>query len=305
MKYDDVIEAFFQPSPAGVEPAPTEGASPARRLRDALEPIAMHSVWSRGTNERLAALGHDFMTGYTCSRAGLMGEPDPGVVAAAFAVFEPSMIAGVYEAGRAACDRDTLLTARAEATTASLAEVLSGADMAMVEKVGSALKGAVDNASGVGRPLFSGLQNQPWPTDPIGQLWRATEQFREHRGDSHVAVCTAAGLDPVEMNVLTELWLGIPLGDYSGTRGWDEKQLAAATGRLSSNGWVSDNLISADGKAYRDGLEVQTDQLQQSILDAVSAQTDLDEAITALAGWSQQCIEAKAFPPNAFKRAAG
>jgi len=305
MEYDEVIAAFFQPSPAGVEPAPTQQASPARRLRDALEPIAMHSVWSRQNNERLAELGHDFMSAYACSRAGLMGEPEPGVVAAAFAVFEPSMIAGVYETGRALCDRDTLLATRTEATTASLTAALDGADMAQVEKVGGALKQAVDGVSGVGKPLFSGLQNQPWPTDPVGQLWRATEQFREHRGDSHVAVCTAAGLDPVEMNVLTELWLGIPLGEYSGTRGWDEATLAAATDRLRGKGWVEGDVISAAGKSYRDGLETQTDQLQQPIMDALTGQVDLDDAVSSLAAWSQQCIDAKAFPPNAFKRAAG
>ena len=86
MKYDEVIAAAFDPSPEGVEPKPTLDASPARRLRDALEPIAMHSVWSRQVNERLSGLGHDFMTGYVCCRAALMGTPDPGVVAAAFAV---------------------------------------------------------------------------------------------------------------------------------------------------------------------------------------------------------------------------
>ena len=31
-----------------------------------------------------------------------------------------------------------------------------------------------------------------------------------HRGDSHVAAAAAAGLDPVELNILTELWIGMP-----------------------------------------------------------------------------------------------
>lgn len=303
MEYDDVIAAAFDPTPQAVEPGPTIDASPARRLRDALEPIAMHSVWSRGVNERLATLGHNFMTGYVCSRASLMGMPDAGVVTAAFAVFEPNMLGGVYEAGRAVCDRDTLLAARTESTTASLSAALDGIDQGEIEAVASMMKDAVGGAPGVGRPLFSGLQNQPWPTDPVAQLWRACEQFREHRGDSHVAVCVAAGLDAVEMNVLTELWLGMPFGSYSASRGWDEAALAAAADRLAGQGWISDGAVTAAGRQYRDKIEEQTDALQRSIVESLG--DDLDAGVAQLADWSQRCIDAKAFPPNAFKRAAG
>ncbi len=54
--------------------------------------------------------------------------------------------------------------------------------------------------------------------------------FREHRGDGHLAACVAAGLDQVEMNVLTELWLDYPAGEYSGTRGFPHERVAAAVG---------------------------------------------------------------------------
>ena len=303
MQYDEVVATAFQPSPQGLEPTPTLHASPARRLRDALEPIAMHSVWSRGVNERLAGLGHNFRTGYVCSRAALMGAPDPGVVGATFAVFEPNMIGGIYEASRSICDRDTLLAARTESVDTSLGAVLSHVDPSAIATVTAALRKAVEDAPGVGRPLFSGLQNQPWPTSAVAQLWRACEQFREHRGDSHVAVCVAAGLDAVEMNVLTELWLGMPFGEYSASRGWDEVTLAAAAARLADYGWVADNTITAAGTAYRDDLEHRTDVLQQSIIDSLGA--ELDDIVVHLADWSQRCVEAKAFPPNAFKRAAG
>ena len=62
----------------GVVPAPVVGAGPARRLRDAIEPIAMHAVWARRTNERLAGLGLDFLGGYVWGRAAALGEPDAG-----------------------------------------------------------------------------------------------------------------------------------------------------------------------------------------------------------------------------------
>ena len=112
MQYDEVVAALFQPSPAGAVPPPVVGAGPARRLRDAIEPIAMHAVWARRTNERLAGLGLDFLGGYVWGRAVALGEPDAGVVVASFGVFEPGMLTATYEQARAACARDALLTAR-------------------------------------------------------------------------------------------------------------------------------------------------------------------------------------------------
>jgi len=300
MQYDEVIAAMFVPSPPGAESPATVEASPARRVRDAIEPIAMHSVWSRGTNERLAKLGHDFMTGYVCSRAGLLGDPTPGAVVAAFAVFEPNMLTGAYEAGRNLCDRDTLLAARDESTIESLSTVLDGID---VEPVAQQLRAAVEAGSGIGRPLFSGLRDLEWPESQVGQLWRASELFREHRGDSHVAACVAAGLDPVEMNILTELYVGMAITTYSASRAWPEKALAAGVERLSDRGFVSDGGLTEAGQAFRDDLESATDQMQQPILDALGP--NVESVVEATTKWSQMCIDAKAFPPDVGKRAAG
>ena len=201
MNYESVVAASFQASPPDAVSTPTVQASPARRLRDAIEPIAMHSVWSRATNERLAEMDLDFLTGYVWGRAAALGEPDAGVVVAAFAVFEPGLVRDAYEQGRRACPRDRLLAARTDATVASLLETLEGADVTPVADV---LKRAVSVADGTGRPLFSGLAGQPWPADPVGRLWRACELVREHRGDSHVAACISRGLGPVDMNILTD-----------------------------------------------------------------------------------------------------
>ena len=86
MDYADVVATFCGPRPAGTPlPGVVRAGGPARRLRDACEPLAMHAVWNRRTNERLAALGLDFLTGYVGGRAASLGEPSPPVVAAAFA----------------------------------------------------------------------------------------------------------------------------------------------------------------------------------------------------------------------------
>lgn len=300
MEYDDVIAAMFEASPAEAVSPPTVDSSPARRIRDAIEPIAMHSVWARATNERLAESGHNFMTAYVCSRAALLGDPTPGVVASSFAVFEPNMITGVFAAGKELCGRDALLHARDEATIDSLSQVLDGQDVAAVAAL---VRRGIEAASGTGRPLFSGLRDQQWPASPVGELWRASELYREHRGDSHVAACVAAGLDPIEMNVMTELFVGMDLGTYSASRGWDETALQGAAQRLQDRGLLDQRQLSEAGVAFRAAIEDQTDIAQQSIVDAIGS--DLDTVVDATQRWSQLCIDAQAFPPNVFKRAAG
>jgi Helix-turn-helix family len=300
MDYDAVIEVFFQPSPPGMVPAPVAAASPARRLRDALEPIAMHSVWSRTTNECLAELGLDFLGAYVWGRAAALGEPDAGVVVSSFAVFEPRMLTSTYGQARSVCPRATMLSARAEATIESLGAALGDAD---VTPVADRLAAAVMAADVTGRPLFAGLARQPWPDEPIGRLWRACELAREHRGDSHVAASIARGLDPITMNVLTELWVGFPLGGYTATRGWSAVQIEQTAASLRAAGLIESDQLTAAGLRARDELEATTDALEQPIVEALGA--DLDAVTDQLAHWSELCIAAQALPPDAFKRAAG
>ena len=76
MDYADAVTVFFvsRPDDIALPAAVTEG-SPARRLRDACEPVAMHAVWSRTVHERLAELGLDFLSGYVGARAASLGDP--------------------------------------------------------------------------------------------------------------------------------------------------------------------------------------------------------------------------------------
>jgi hypothetical protein len=301
MDYDDAVAAFFGPRPADtLVPEVVRSGSPARRLRDACEPLAMHAVWNRRTNERLAALGLDFLTGYVGGRAASLGDPTPSVVVAAFAWFEPALLAGLYEAARSATPREQLLSVRDAATAASLAEVLAGDDPA---EVADLLADAAEGAEGAGRPLFSGLRGRGRPGDPFQRLWWACDLVREHRGDSHVAVANAAGLGPVEMNVLTECWLGMPPLSYTASRGWPEAAMGAAVEGLQERGWLRDGTLTDAGRAARRGIEDRTDAAEQAIVTALGGR--LDDVCARLDGWSQRCIAAGAFPTDILKRAAG
>lgn len=302
MDYREALALFFAPSPPeAIEPQIVQHAGAARRLRDALEPIAMHAVWCAHTNERLAAAyGLDFLGSYVWGRASALGDPAPAVVVAAFAVFEPNLITGVYRDARTKVGWADLVATRDRATADSLRETLGDVDTAGVT---AALRRGIDAADGAGRPMFAGLAGRSWPEDRYGQLWRACDIMREHRGDSHVAAFVAAGMDGVEMNVLTEVWLGMPLFSYSATRGWSAGELGAAVDRLRSRGLLDGEKLSTEGQQVRAAIEARTDQAQRRVIDAIGS--DLDAVVGQLATWSAALVAAGAFPPSLHKRAAG
>jgi hypothetical protein len=155
----------------------------------------------------------------------------------------------------------------------------------------------------MGRPLFSGLRGRGRPGDPFQRLWWACDLVREHRGDSHVAVANAAGLGPVEMNVLTECWVGMPLLSYTATRGWSEAEMRAAVDGLEARGWLGDGALTDAGRVARADLEDRTDAAEQAIVTGLGGR--LDEVCARLDDWSERCIAAGAFPADILKRAAG
>jgi len=81
MKYGDIAAIFLAPLADTID-APDVTATPARRLRDALEPIATQGWWSPQAGARLDALGVDFLPGYVWGRAAALGSPTASVVAA-------------------------------------------------------------------------------------------------------------------------------------------------------------------------------------------------------------------------------
>jgi len=53
--YAEAVTVFFEPRREGTAlPVAVAEGGPARRLRDACEPVAMHAVWSQTVNERRA-----------------------------------------------------------------------------------------------------------------------------------------------------------------------------------------------------------------------------------------------------------
>ena len=111
------------PDGAGRRPG-RDSATPARRLRDALEPLAMVTVWSEPAADQAAAAGLDFLAGYVGGRASVLGDVPGTVVASTFAVFEPNLAGGLWDQARASCSVAQLQQGRERAGTEALRAAL-------------------------------------------------------------------------------------------------------------------------------------------------------------------------------------
>jgi hypothetical protein len=300
--YETAVATFFAPPPPGTEPPPASlRASGARRLRDAIEPIATQGIWAREVNERCADLGLDFLGTYVWGRAASLGTPPPALVTATFGVFAPALVESVFAGAAATADRDAVLAAREAGAVASLRRVLGEPDG--IAELTALLRRGLAGAHLVARPLYAALAALPVPADPWGALWRVCELLREHRGDAHLAVCLSAGLDPVRMNVLTELTCGMTLGSYTASRGWSPEEIGAAVATLTDDGLLADGALTEAGEELRAVLEDMTDDAEDAVVAGIGE--DLEDVLARLADLSGDLIEAGAFPADPAKRAAG
>ena len=100
-------------------------------------------------------------------------------------------------------------------------------------------------------------------------------------------MANAAGLGPIEMNVLTECWVGMPLLSYTATRGWPEAAM-----RRPWTGWKPaagcGRHPDRAGRAARASLEDRTDAAEQPIVAALGSR--LDEVCARLDDWGARCM---------------
>ena len=281
----------------------------ARRLRDLVEPLAAGIYFAPEAHRAYAGLGFgpspvtvggvEMPDGaaYFTSRGACMGRVPGEVVASAFGVFNPSAVVPAVTHGWSLTDPEAILSARLEGARGSLARMI-GPDPDGVARATGILRRAAEAADVGGHALYAGLLSLGWPGDPVGDLWRAADLVREHRGDSHIAAWLAAGLDGVEIGLVTELWWGLPPRSYIRTRAWSDDQMDAALERLRSIGWVdASGGLSATGRAGREEIESATDAAERKILEAIG--DDLAELDGVLGPWGKAIVTAGGYPAGA------
>jgi hypothetical protein len=262
-----------------------------RALRDVCEPIGANVYFAPEAHQRYAALGlAGYGPGYFCSRGASLGRPSGQVVTAAFGVFSSAVVVPSVEEGWSKTEPGPLLQARYEGATASLRRLLGAPDPVQVARAVELLLRGLEAAEGAGHALYSGLRGLPFPDEPLGQLWRCCDMVREHRGDSHIAVWTRAMLHPVEIQLMSELQLNIPLKTYSATRGWTVAQMDEAIAGMRAKGWMDReaDTFSPDGRALRERIEAETDDMEVRIVDAIGE--SLDELLAILRPWAAAIV---------------
>jgi len=269
--------------------------SVSRRLRDLVEPVAANVYFAPEAQNAYQDLGLDYLSGYFCSRGGCMGQVPGEVVVAAFGVFNPAIVIPAVQEGWAKTDAPTILEARRRGATESLRRIL-GDEPAGIERATELLRRAGNAATGEGRALFSGLRSLGFPGDPIGDLWRAADLVREHRGDSHVVAWVAAGVDAVQATLLTELWWRLPLNSYVRTRGWSAEEVDAALARLRDRGVIKGDEFTPEGEELRASIEAATDAQERPIVEALG--DDADELFDILPPYADAILAAGGYPSD-------
>ncbi len=237
----------------------------ARKTWRTLEPYHGLVYFCPEATDAYATLGITGFDGYFASRSAAFGAASPELVRATFFNFHPSVVHHALPAVWEHATPDAVQAARRAAIDAALArltgDVLSGPHLdSAVELARPAYQAVGDSIAG--RPLAAAHLALPWPDEPRVALWHAITVLREHRGDGHIACLTEAGIDGCEALVLHAAMGEIPRAGLQGTRQWPDDEWQAAVDRLASRGLVDGAGAFTDvGRAWRQGIEVRTDQL--------------------------------------------
>lgn len=153
-------------------------------------------MFAEGTVARGQELGLDGLSFYGLGRFGVLGGVEPDVVASAAFFFEPSMVAGVWNAARQKVDPLECARAYSEACAAWGRERIGAVDgLDEFTSLAERVAGAADVR---GLALFAGWRSQPLADDAPGRAMQLVNVLRELRGGANGLATRVAGLTPAE-----------------------------------------------------------------------------------------------------------
>ncbi len=185
------------PSPRSL---PDELANYAARVGEPIRSLGGAFMLDPATIAAGQGLGLDFPISYGLGRGGVLGDVHADVVIAAFVFFEPSVVQGIWEAGR-------LVVAPAAAAEgfAESCRVWGRTNLSSVEgldELCGLAERVVTAASVPGLPLFAAWRAVPLPGDLPARAAQLCHVLREHRGGCHAIGVLASGLHPLEALVV-------------------------------------------------------------------------------------------------------
>jgi len=282
-----------------------ELSAKARKLATVIEPFAAQVYFSPECHAGYADLGFGPSPGdrngvaqpdgpaYFCSRGSLLGQAPGELVASAFAVFNPSVVAPAVTLGWSITDAKTIEQARTDGAIAQLIRILGPAPEG-IERLLDLLGQASASLPVAGKPLYAGVLAQEVPSSPIGAAWRFADRLREFRGDAHTASWTSAGFDAIEIGLLTELYWSMPLKTYVRSRAWSHAELDDGIRRLEERGLVRDGSFTERGKEEREAVERSTDRHCRPVIESLGE--EFDSVIELLAPMGRQIRAQHGYP---------
>jgi hypothetical protein len=267
-------------------------AQVARRLWSRLEPIHVVTYFSPEARSALSGAGYrGFWMGYFAGRAAPMGPVGAEAVLATFYNFSISHVSRAIPDAWTFAPPSAALEARQRGAAEALQRAFAGNDLAEAVQTAAVLaRAAGESAPMEGRALFAANRALPWPDEPTAALWHACTLLREHRGDGHVAVLTAAGIGGREANVLQAAAGLVPREVFGAARHYDDSEWDSVSARLIDRGLVgTDGKLTARGKDVKDDVEDRTDRLALTAYDALN-DDQLLELLEALAPLARAVI---------------
>ncbi|MFC5063123.1 SCO6745 family protein [Actinomycetospora atypica] len=282
---------------------PADVARTYRRLE------SLHSMiyFAPEVSEELSELGITHPRAqYFAQRSAAMGAVGPGVVAATYYNFNPALVARFVPGVWASAAPAAVLNGRLRAADRALRRLLGDAATSReCDRAGYLARRATEACTPEDRPLYAAHADLPWPEDqPHLVLFHAVTLLREYRGDAHLHALLAAGVSGLEALILhTATGRGFLPEVAQATRGWSPEQWGEASSGLRERGLIDgEGALTADGAAFRDGIEAETTRLSAAPFERVG--DDVAELSELGAGLTKIALGNGAFPAGVFSPAA-
>jgi hypothetical protein len=270
----------------------------ARRLWQRLELVHAVTYFSPESITAFRDAGYKgFWMGYFAGRAAPLGAVGPEIVTALFYSFAPSRVARALPDAWSFAPPDVALAIRADASVTALRRSFGDGNDDSVAAAAALARRAAESAPPEGRPLYAANAALPWPDEPIADLWQAATLLREHRGDGHVAVLTAAGVSGREANVLHSAAVGVPVDYMRVGRDYDADEWSANAGALEARRLLTtDGALTAEGSAFKTELEDRTDRIALGAYDALD-DGEIDQLLDVLTPLARAIVATGDVPP--------
>ena len=217
--------------------------------------------WDAIAGGKYEALGVPGRLGYVGARAAPLAPAGDAAVIAAFYTIHPNIVRAGLGAVRKTTTFAAMWEARDEAVVEGLHAYVGDTACAQIATAAPLLWQAVGACEPAGRTLFAAHLDMPRPEDPLLLAWHGASNVREWRGDTHMALLVAEGLDAVEASLLHSAWQGYDHDWVARSRGWNDAEIAEGFRRLEARGLAAGALVNERAITLRDHIERRTDEL--------------------------------------------